>query len=188
MRTTRRIGLLTAALVLALSFPATRGQEGKAGKEPPPAPAREEAGSGVKATVFQVDGTKTEIENAMLQEEKIGILSLAKVPTDVFRVIKGKGTVSIEVWKIQRIDIVGDTVRVTGDAGEPVEATLDKNGRFFLLGRMGIGTFEINFTDVRTVTFVHPKPKQLLCDACKRFYVQEWKFCPYEGARLKPVE
>jgi hypothetical protein len=179
---------LAAALLLALPLSSMVGQDEKAGGGKPAAAAHEEAGSGVKATVWQVDGTKSEVSDAFLQEEKIGILSLTKVPTDVFRIIKGKAAITTEIWRIVRIDVVGDTVRVTGAEGEPVEGTLDKNGRFFLLGKVGIGEFEINFADVRTVTFSHPKAKQLHCDACKRFYVQEWKYCPYEGARLKTVE
>jgi hypothetical protein len=142
----------------------------------------------VKAVVWHTDGTKTEVEDLMLQEEKIGLLSLAKVPSDVYRVVKGKGTITTDVRRILRIDIVGDTVRITGDRGEPVEGMVDKNGRFFLLGKVGIGTFEIGFSDIRTVTLEHPKGKQLHCDACRRFYVQDWKYCPYEGQRLKTVE
>ncbi|GEM_PF-3583034 len=177
--------LVLAAVVLGLvALESTVGQEGDRG-------AKEEGptGSGIKAFVVQTEGEKNEVENAHFQKEQLGLLSLTKVPTHTYTLHRGKAVITVPLRKIKKMIFTGDTVRVIGIAGKELEGQVVKNTRYFLFGNVRFGEFELDLHDAQSVEFVHPKAKQFLCRTCNRLYVNpEWRFCPYDGARLIEVE
>ncbi|MHC5079718.1 MAG: hypothetical protein ACYTHN_11905 [Planctomycetota bacterium] len=182
-------------LLLPLSF--TVGQEGGDKKEEgkkEEGKKEEDAqpgskGSGIKAIIIQVEGERTEVEDIEFREEKLGIISLTKVPTNEYAILRGKAKITIHLSKIQRIDFDGKVARIKGVAGETLEGEVNEDAQYFLFGTVGFGKFELKMTDVRSIELVHPKEPQKFCNSCNRLFVRsDWQYCPYDGAKLKVLK
>lgn len=183
MKTRTGVLLLACAVAVLLPLPSSVGQEG--GGEP----ARAHTGSGIRATVIQLEGRTDRVEDILFKNEQLGILSLTKVPASAYVLRKGRATVTVPIRKIGRIDIDGERVRIAGVDGSAIEGDVDKQSRFFLTGKVSFGDFEVDMAHVKSVEFTHPKGADLYCEACNRLYENaEWKFCPIDGARLKAAE
>jgi len=177
------MALAAAACALLLQVPSSTGQDGEA------QPEKGREGSGIAAVVIQVDGTRSELKDVLLEEESLGIVALTRNPTDAFKFRHGKAVISVDVLKIGRIDLTGDAVRVTSPGGEFTEGVIDKDAMHYLVGRMGIGKFTVAMKDVKTVSFTHPAARPSRCPSCKRLYSEpSWKFCPHDGGRLRAAQ
>jgi hypothetical protein len=173
------------ALVLPLSLTVGQDAGGDGEKESPAA----KSGSGILALVSQIEGEKTEVKDALFMEEKLGILSLTKDPSSSYTFLRGRANVTVQLHQIQRMEFDSEKVRIKGIDGKTIEGDIDKNRRYFLTGQLSFGAFEVEISDVRSLEFTHPKVQQKVCPSCNRLYIDpDWKYCPYEGAKLNEVK